>query len=208
MNEKPLELRFVRSATTLAQLPKTSAEVAMVGRSNVGKSSLINKLAGRKGLAQVSKTPGRTRVINLFSLTKPGDPPVIPTSEVEHGVVDLPGYGYAAVSKKEKSGWPAMIESYLLRRESLRMLFVLVDGEIGPTKLDLQMLDWLRHNELPHMVVATKADKVKSSKLATRKRDVSRACYLDPDDIFWVSVASDVGVDALRRAVRTLLLHG
>lgn len=207
-SEKPLELRFVRSATTLVQLPRTTAEVAMVGRSNVGKSSLINKLAGRKGLAQVSKTPGRTRVINLFSLIKPGDGPVVPTSEVEHGVVDLPGYGYAAVSKKEKSGWPAMIESYLLRRESLRMLFVLVDGEIGPTRLDLQMLDWLRHNELPHMVVATKADKVKPSKLATRKREVSRACYLDPDDIFWVSVASDAGVDALRRAVRTLLVHG
>ncbi len=180
----------------------------MVGRSNVGKSSLINKLASRKGLAQVSKTPGRTRVINLFSLAKPGDEPVTPMSIVEHGVVDLPGYGYAAVSKKEKSGWPAMIESYLMKRESLSMLFVLVDGEIGPTKLDLQMLDWLRHHERPHMVVATKADKVRPSKLPGRRRDVSRACYLDPDDVFWVSVTSDLGVDALRRAVRALLIHG
>ncbi len=208
MTDKPLELRFVRSATSVGQLPETIAEVAMVGRSNVGKSSLINKLAGRKDLAQVSKTPGRTRVINLFSLTKPGDPPVTPTSTVAHGVVDLPGYGYAAVSKKERSGWPKMIETYLLERPSLTMLFVLVDGEIGPTKLDLQMLDWLRHHGLPHMIVATKADKVRSSKLPGRKRDLSRACHLDPDDVFWVSVTSNLGVAALSRAVRGLLTHG
>lgn len=200
MSERPLLLRFVQSATAWTQLPETTAEVAFVGRSNVGKSSLINAVAGRKALALVSKTPGRTRVINLFAVEASGA-----GGAAGAGVVDLPGYGYAAVARTEKRGWPAMIEGYLLERPSLAMVLVLVDGEIGPTKLDVQMLEWLRANEVSHRVIATKADKVRATKSAGRRRDLSRGCQLDPTDILWVSASSGAGIEDLRRAIRLLL---
>ena len=120
-------------------------------------------------------------------------------------VVDLPGYGYAAVPGREKAGWQRMIEGYLLEREPLDVVFVLVDGEIGPTKLDVQMLDWLRECGVPHTVIATKLDKVKPSKLATRKRDLSKGCGLDPGDVFWVSSSKGDGIESLAKHVTALL---
>ena len=96
-----------------------------------------------------------------------------------------------------------MIEGYLLERENLAMVFVLVDGEIGPTKLDVQMLDWLRYNTIPHTVVATKMDKVKSAKRATRRKDLAAGCSLDLGDIVWVSASKGDGIDDLRSLVRT-----
>jgi GTP-binding protein len=96
-----------------------------------------------------------------------------------------------------------MIEGYLLERENLSMVFVLVDGAIGPTSLDVQMLDWLRYHGVPHTVVATKFDKVKSSKRATRKKELAGGCRLDQGDIVWVSAAKGDGIDALRSLVRT-----
>ena len=186
-------MQFHSSATRTDQLPESDAEVAFVGRSNVGKSSLINALANRKQLARVSNTPGRTQLINLFTLDSGGT------------VVDLPGYGYAKVPGHIRKDWGPMIEGYLLDREELVMVYVLVDGEIGPTKLDEQMLDWLRDNELPHTVVATKMDKVKSSKKRTRKRDLAEGCQLEIGDIVWVSSSKGVNVDQLRDLVRTHL---
>lgn len=185
----PLSLTFVTSAVDAGTLPDSPAEVAFVGRSNVGKSSLINALANQRQLARVSNTPGRTQLINLFSL---------PNGST---LVDLPGYGYAAVPGRIKQGWQKMIEGYLLKRESLVNVFVLVDGEIGPTKLDVQMLMWLRENGVPHTVVATKHDKVKSSKRDTRKRDLARGCMLEPGDIVWVSATKGTGIDNLRSLV-------
>jgi GTP-binding protein len=117
--------------------------------------------------------------------------------------MDLPGYGYAKASKSIRKDWPAMIEGYLLERENLVMVFVLVDGEIGPTKLDTQMLDWLRYNTIPHTVVATKMDKVKSAKRATRRKDLAAGCSLDLGDIVWVSASKGDGIDNLRSLVRT-----
>jgi GTP-binding protein len=168
------------------ELPELQAEVAVVGRSNVGKSSLINAVANHKHLAKVSKTPGRTQLINLFTLPDGA------------GVVDLPGYGYAAVPGKVRAGWGKMIESYLVDRESLVEVLVLVDGEIGPTKLDIQMIDYLHANDLPLQIVATKHDKVKSSKRDTRKRDLAAGCGVAQKDVMWVSADSGVGIDALR----------
>jgi len=191
----PLDLRFVRSATRLDQLPDSDAEVAVVGRSNVGKSSLLNALANRKGLAHVSKTPGRTQLLNCFSLGEDGSATV----------VDCPGYGYAQASKSVRAAWQPMIEGYLLGRDALRMVMVLVDGEIGPTALDLQMLEWLRAEQLPHTVVATKHDKVKSSKRQKRKRELAERCDLEPGDVVWVSAAKHVGIDRLRDLVRLWL---
>ena len=185
----PLQLTFVTSAVDAKTLPNSPAEVAVVGRSNVGKSSLINALANHKQLARVSKTPGRTQLINLFSM---------PNGST---LVDLPGYGYAAVPGRMKQGWQKMIEGYLLDREELVNVFVLVDGEIGPTKLDVQMLTWLRASEIPHTVVATKHDKVKSAKRATRKKDLAAGCMLEPGDIVWVSASKGVGIEQLRSLV-------
>jgi GTP-binding protein len=185
----PLPLEFVTSAARRDQLPDNDVELAVVGRSNVGKSSLLNALANRKQLALVSKSPGRTQLLNCFSL---GD---------GAAVIDCPGYGYAAVPAKERNRWQRMMEEYLLEREQLARILVLVDGEIGPTKLDLQMLDWLRAEALPHTVVATKHDKVKASKRQKRKKDLAEACRLEPGDVVWVSAAKGTGIDRLRGLV-------
>jgi GTP-binding protein len=120
-------------------------------------------------------------------------------------LVDLPGYGFAKAAKKVTRDWPEMIEGYLLERVNLAMVFVLVDGEIGPTRLDVQMLDWLRYHTVAHTVVATKFDKVRSSKRATRKKELAAGCRLEPGDIVWVSASTGDGIDALRSLVRTTL---
>ena len=188
-----LQLTFLTSATRHRDLPDSPAEVAFVGRSNVGKSSLINALANQRQLARVSNTPGRTQLLNLFATRGGGT------------LADLPGYGYAAVPGRHKRGWQAMIEHYLLEREPLVMIFVLVDGEIGPTPLDAQMLAWLRANDLPHAVVATKEDKVKPSKRAGRRQQLAAACQLDEGDVFWVSSTKRTGLDLLESTINALL---
>jgi GTP-binding protein len=189
----PLELVFVTSADRLENLPDSPAEVAVVGRSNVGKSSLINALARRDGLANTSKTPGRTQLLNCFAL---------PDGET---MVDCPGYGYAKVSKVQRARMATMIERYLLDREPLAMVMVLVDGEVGPTALDRSMLEWLRDEGLPHQVVATKHDKVKAAVREKRKRQLAAGCDLDPGDVVWVSAQRNVGIDRLRDLVRLWL---
>ena len=174
------------------------ADVAVVGRSNVGKSSLINALANRRQLAAVSGTPGRTRLINAFRLAEGPEPRPL--------LVDLPGYGYAKVPKAVKDTWGPMIEGYLTGREQLAMVIVLLDGLVGPTNSDLELLDWLRHEVLPHSVVATKHDKVKSSRRDRRKKDLAAACDLEPRDVLWVSAAKGVNIEILRDRIRSWLV--
>ena len=192
----PIPMQFLLSVDDARNLPDSEVEVAVVGRSNVGKSSLVNALSGRNGLAKVSKTPGRTRLLNCFAVTDGAT------------LVDCPGYGYAEASKAMRASWQVMIERYLLERTQLSMLVVLVDGEIGPTKLDLQLLDWVRGNELPHTVVATKHDKVKSSHRAKRAKEVAAACRLSPGDVIWVSAAKGTGIERLRGLVALWLSTG
>jgi GTP-binding protein len=191
-SSSPLQLRFVTSATDVRDLPPSKAEVAMVGRSNVGKSSLINALANHRQLAHVSTTPGRTQLLNLF---EQDDGPT---------VMDLPGYGYAKVPDRLRSTWQEMIEGYLLEREPLRLIFTLVDGEIGPTKLDLGLLEWVRHHELPIKIVATKLDKVKPSKLGVRKAELAAGCGVAIDDILWCSADKGTGIGELRALIRRM----
>ena len=181
-----MRLEFVRSSPDLASLPASRAEVAVVGRSNVGKSSLINALGGSKALAKVSKTPGRTQLLNVFSL---GDGTTL---------VDCPGYGYASAPRALVNSWQKMAEQYLVGRDELVMILVLVDGEIGPTKLDLQMFDWLEANDLPYAIVATKHDKVKASAREKRKRELAERCGVERAQVTWVSAHKGTNIDRLR----------
>ncbi len=183
---QPLRLKFVMSAKRVADLPPTQGEVAIVGRSNVGKSSLINALANHHDLARVSKSPGRTQLLNLFELAD------------GHTVMDLPGYGYAKVPASVRAGWPEMIEGYLLGRKGLTRVVALVDAEVGPTKLDVSTITWLRDAGLTVEIVATKADKVKASKRERRKVELADGLDLVPADVTWVSAAKGTNVDELR----------
>ncbi len=154
-------------------------------------------MANRKKLAHVSNTPGRTRLLNLFEVGDPRDK----QPGLSKTMVDLPGYGFAKAPGNMRAQWQNMIESYLLERENLMMVIVLVDGVVGPTKLDTQMLDWLRANGLPHTVVATKHDKVKSSLRDKRKKEVAEGCDLEQGDVIWVSAEKGTGLDKLRGLV-------
>lgn len=140
-------IKFVGSFETFKSLPETQfSEYAFVGRSNVGKSSLINAIVGEK-VARTSNTPGRTQSLNLFNL----DDRVM--------IVDLPGYGYAKVSKAESLRWLERLEEYLLNRSQLRILFVLIDSRIGPKESDLELMEFCDNNGICYQVVYTKKDK-------------------------------------------------
>ena len=152
--------RFVKSAMKLDDCPKDrKPEIAFAGRSNVGKSTLLNTLFGRKGLAKTSKTPGKTQTINFFLL-----------NECVY-LVDLPGYGYAKVSKSLKDVWGQAMSAYLREREPLRLAVLLLDSRHKPSDLDQQMLDLLEEAEVPTAIVATKVDKLKQSE---RKASIAR----------------------------------
>lgn len=185
-------VKYLLSETAAEKLAASAAEVTFVGRSNVGKSSLINAVC-RKRLAHVSGTPGRTRAINIFAAT------------ADRWIVDLPGYGFALGDQKERAGWGPMIEGYLRGRPSLKAIFVLVDAKVGPTKLDLDMLRWLQSKGLPWRVVATKTDQVKRSIAAARRREAAQAIGILPENLAWVSVNENVGVKELRAEVEALL---
>jgi len=159
---------FICSNTRVDLCPKEPIpEYAFIGRSNVGKSSLINMLVERKKLAKTSSTPGKTRLINHFRINN------------EWYLADLPGYGYAKVSKKERESFARMIEKYATRRSNLVCFFVLIDARIPPQQLDLDFIEWLGDSRLPFVIVLTKVDKVtqkvKSKNLGLLKEELSQA---------------------------------
>ncbi|MBN1131743.1 MAG: YihA family ribosome biogenesis GTP-binding protein [Bacteroidales bacterium] len=140
---------FVKSSPDVSGCPEGNLpEFAFIGRSNVGKSSLINMLTGRKGLARISSTPGKTRLINHFLIND------------AWFLADLPGYGYARVSKKSRSMFPGLIREYVMTRQNLMCLFVLVDSRLEPQKNDLDFINWLGENRVPFAIVLTKTDKI------------------------------------------------
>ncbi|MGH9570545.1 MAG: ribosome biogenesis GTP-binding protein YihA/YsxC [Candidatus Angelobacter sp.] len=166
---KPVIAKFLTSAADPKFFPPEGPpEFAFLGRSNVGKSSLINSLLGRK-LAHVSSTPGRTQTINFIGLyTKAGQP--IP----ELMLVDLPGYGYAKISREISAGWPKFIEPYLKERKTLQLSIVLIDANVPAQKPDHQLIDFLRHAGRDFQVVATKADKLSGNKLRAALTNLGR----------------------------------
>jgi len=154
---------FVKSAVMPKDFPEPEQpEVAFVGRSNVGKSSLINKLLGRKSLAKTSSTPGKTRLINFFLINE------------ELSFVDLPGYGYAKVSKKERGSWGVMVERYISKRPNLKGVVLLQDMRRERTEMDTVMMKMIRHYGLPVILVLTKADKFSRSKQIERLKKISQ----------------------------------
>jgi GTP-binding protein len=168
--------------------PPSLPEVAVVGRSNVGKSSLINALVGQPGLARTSRTPGRTRLVNWFAI------------EDRFHLVDLPGYGYAAVSQAMRESWRPLIEDYLAERASLAGVLLLIDIRRGVLDEELDFAPWLAEREMPVVVALTKADKLAKNKRTIEVARAKQALALRRDPLA-VSTLSREGIDALWRAV-------
>ena len=192
----PLPLRFLRSASAHTQLDESVTEIAMVGRSNVGKSSLINAIANRNKLAKTSKTPGATQLLNIYEF-----------GEEDSGrwVVDLPGYGFAKMPKNKQRQMATMINDYMLEREPLSHAVVLIDANVGPTELDTQTIDWLRHIELDFVVVGTKVDKIKSGQRSKKQKKAAEKLAMRSGDIRWVSAEKGTGIPELRGLLAGLL---
>jgi GTP-binding protein len=188
--------RFVTSAADPRQFPPAGApEIAFVGRSNVGKSSLINSLVGSK-IAKTSNTPGRTQTINFFQVRRPGKP------HPDFVFADLPGYGFARVPKEIVAQWASFINPYLERRESLALCLVLVDVTIPPQELDKTLVDWLHHVNRKFLIVATKADRISGNQLRTSQQKLSEQLGATPDQIIPYSAKARVGYEALWKAIR------
>lgn len=168
-------------------------EVAFAGRSNVGKSSLINRLVNRKKLARVSNTPGRTREINFFDVNG------------EFILADLPGYGYARISKEQRASWRPLIEGYLQGSPMLKGVVQLLDVRHAPSPEDLQMLDFLAHTGLPAVVVATKVDKLRAAERDGRIQALAREAGVDLDQLIPFSAETGEGRDDLAAAIVSLV---
>ena len=168
-------------------------EVAFAGRSNVGKSSLLNTLVRRKSFARVSRTPGRTREINFFRINN------------TFVLVDLPGYGYARISKEKKAGWRPMIESYLRRTTQLRGIVLLLDIRREPSEDDRAMLDFLAELGVPTIVALTKADKLNKAGARERTTEISRSLALEADQVIQFSTQSGEGRLELLEAITQLV---
>lgn len=187
---------FICAAVKPSQYPPEGpAEIAFTGRSNVGKSSLINLILNRRKLAKVSSTPGKTRTINFYSI-----------NDGEFRLVDLPGYGYAKVSKAETADWGKMMEAYLSGREGLKCVVQLVDSRHEPTAQDRQMYEYLRYYGLDGIVAATKSDKLSGGELARNLAAIRRSLDLGPDDaLIPVSALKRTGTEQLLEKIREAL---
>lgn len=193
----PLVIRDLRFLGPMATVdgwrPQTTLpEVAFAGRSNVGKSSLLNRLVRRKAFARVSRTPGRTREINFFEVNG------------RFVLADLPGYGYARVSKERRAEWRPLIEGYLRRSVNLRGVVQLIDIRRDPTDDDLQMLEFLANVGAPTIVAITKFDKLPASAAATRVGEITVALGLDADQVIPFSAHTGLGRDELAAAIVAL----
>jgi GTP-binding protein len=185
--------KHLMTKTDPSNVGESDVEVTFVGRSNAGKSTLINALCQKTNMAYVSQVPGKTRTINVYEFRP------------YRWIVDLPGYGYAVGSKSEKEQLGPMIEGYLQSRENLARVFVVIDAVAGPTKLDLLMISWLMHYDFPFSVIVNKVDKVKGLKLDQRKKEICAELDIDAADVFWISSRKNIGIEALQKMVVSLL---
>jgi len=186
----PFRAEFLKSAFKEEDWPRDSKpEIAFLGRSNVGKSSLINSLLQVRGLARTSSTPGRTQSLNLFDIN------------AQFRFVDFPGFGYARVPKEIKSSWGEMATSFLAKRRQLVLSIHVLDSRHEPTKQDLQLHEWLEVSDKPRLVVATKSDKLSNNELRKSLGDIAR--LLNVDSVMAYSAKSGRGRDELWRAIRS-----
>ncbi|NOU16380.1 MAG: YihA family ribosome biogenesis GTP-binding protein [Bacteroidales bacterium] len=181
--------KFVISSPSIEKCPKPSLpEYAFIGRSNVGKSSLINMITGIKTLAKVSQTPGKTQIINHFLINE------------KWYIVDLPGYGYAKVSKTSRKLFSGMITSYIQNRENLYCLFVLIDSRLEPQKIDIEFINWLGEKEIPFALIFTKTDKINTptlqSNIAIYKKEILNY-WEELPKIFTCSAVTRIGRDEI-----------
>lgn len=165
-------------------------EIAIAGKSNVGKSSLINTLVNRKNLAKTSSSPGRTQTINFFRVNE------------KISLVDLPGYGYAKVSLRIREAWKPMVESYLQTREGIRMVVLILDARRGASPEDLTLLDWLDYHQIPSLIVLTKADKLSQLERARQKKTLADISLLNGKPICFFSALTGEGKEDLWRHIQ------
>lgn len=186
--------RFVKSAKQANDFPKDrKPEIAFCGRSNSGKSSLLNALTNSQGLARTSSSPGRTQLINFFLV------------DGQTYYVDLPGYGYAKVPKGIRDTWGEMIENYLRNREPLKLAIMLVDSRIPPTDSDRTMKEWLDHFGIPNLVVLTKSDKISRNEMTKAVRTCAET--LQTKEIIAFSAITGFGKDAVLKKIRDAIDH-
>jgi GTP-binding protein len=185
---------FVTSATKPSQYPPEGLpEIAFAGRSNVGKSSLINVLVNRKRLVKTSSTPGRTQLINFFDIND------------DVTFVDLPGYGYARVPASVKKKWGPMIETYLSGRGTLKGVVVILDIRRTPREEEHNLIEWLEHYAIPSILVLTKTDKLSKTKLAKQHAAVARSLALDSRGLILFSAKSRAGREDVWKAIELIL---
>jgi GTP-binding protein len=190
---KVLSAEFIKSTTLPSHYPEGKfPEVAFAGRSNVGKSSLINTLMRRKNLARTSSTPGCTRLINFFTVNN------------QISFVDLPGYGYAKVSEASRRQWGEMIETYFKNRQSLRCVILILDTRREPSEQDLALIHWLRYYTIIFMIVLTKTDKVSRNQAKARQHKIKELLGLAMDPILF-SARTGEGREAVWDAIQDLL---
>lgn len=192
-----LDATFVTTATAKDGWPRgLQTEIAFVGRSNVGKSSMINALTHRNKLVRVSNTPGRTRALNFFEVTLE-----VGKRRTKVRLVDLPGYGFAKASKEERARWQAFIEEYLRERNDLAVVVQIIDAEVGPTDEDVKMLDFLQEMPPRVLVVATRLDRLGKAARKPRLDALRHALELPPGALFGFSSPEKIGVDEVWSAL-------
>ena len=188
---------FIISVGRIDQLPKENLpEIALTGRSNVGKSSMINSLLCKKGLARTSNTPGRTQTLNYYRVTpdeKTGGRPFF--------LVDMPGYGFAAINKNSRAQWKDLVEEYLNTRQTLCSVVQIIDLRHPPQPLDHTMSQWLQSNDHPHVILGTKADKVAKTKIPALLKQATQTLNVDIQNAMAFSAETGFGRDQLWRWV-------
>ena len=191
---KVTSAEFIKSATKPSEYPEGNfPEVAMAGKSNVGKSSLINVLVNRKNLARTSSSPGRTQMINFFRVNG------------KISLVDLPGYGYSKVPLEVRKTWKPMVESYLQTRQEIRLVVLILDARRGVAPDDLALLDWLDYHGIPCTIVLTKADKLSQIERARQKKALAEISLLSGKTLLFFSAVTGEGKDELWKLIQVYL---
>ena len=192
---KIISAEFIKSATKPSEYPRGNLpEVAIAGKSNVGKSSLINALVNRKNLAKTSSSPGRTQLINFFLVNG------------KFSLVDLPGYGYARVPLRVRKTWKPMVESYLQTRKEIRLVILILDARRGASADDLALLDWLDYHKIPSLIALTKADKLSQIERARQKKVLADVSLLSGKPMSFFSAITGEGKEELWRLIQEALV--